>query len=112
MGEDDRLHLRASSPCGVEPQGGVLIARQRSVKHESRPGERTASDSGGGIRTRDLRVMSPASYLTAPPRGGIDDFSSGGPTCEVRQPTLNLTTGPSCRQSLRLPSHWMRWACQ
>src|SRR5215217_4676751 len=26
-------------------------------------------DSGGGIRTRDLRVMSPTSYLTAPPRG-------------------------------------------
>ena len=25
--------------------------------------------SGGGIRTRDLRVMSPTSYLTAPPRG-------------------------------------------
>ena len=24
--------------------------------------------SGGGIRTRDLRVMSPTSYLTAPPR--------------------------------------------
>jgi hypothetical protein len=27
-------------------------------------------DSGGGIRTRDLRVMSPTSYLAAPPRGG------------------------------------------
>ena len=26
--------------------------------------------SGGGIRTCDLRVMSPTSYLTAPPRGG------------------------------------------
>src|SRR4051794_9760872 len=25
--------------------------------------------SGGGIRTRDLRVMSPTSYQTAPPRG-------------------------------------------
>ena len=25
-------------------------------------------DSGGGIRTRDLRVMSPTSYQTAPPR--------------------------------------------
>ena len=28
-------------------------------------------DSGGGIRTRDLRVMSPTSYQTAPPRGGL-----------------------------------------
>jgi hypothetical protein len=27
--------------------------------------------SGGGIRTRDLRVMSPTSYQTAPPRGGL-----------------------------------------
>ena len=26
------------------------------------------SNSGGGIRTRDLRVMSPTSYQTAPPR--------------------------------------------
>ena len=25
--------------------------------------------SGGWIRTNDLRVMSPTSYLTAPPRG-------------------------------------------
>jgi hypothetical protein len=28
--------------------------------------------SGGGIRTRDLRVMSPTSYQTAPPRGEED----------------------------------------
>jgi hypothetical protein len=38
-------------------------------------------DSGGGIRTRDLRVMSPTSYQTAPPRGGhlviAQDFRSG-----------------------------------
>ena len=27
-----------------------------------------SGSSGGGIRTRDLRVMSPTSYLTAPPR--------------------------------------------
>jgi hypothetical protein len=34
--------------------------------------------SGGGIRTRDLRVMSPASYLTAPPRGGTVQFTPLG----------------------------------
>ena len=33
------------------------------------PAEAGLLSSGGGIRTRDLRVMSPASYLTAPPRG-------------------------------------------
>src|SRR3954447_24051236 len=33
-------------------------------------------DSGGGIRTRDLRVMSPTSYLTAPPRvGGLTNVA-------------------------------------
>jgi exopolyphosphatase/guanosine-5'-triphosphate,3'-diphosphate pyrophosphatase len=52
--------------------------------------------SGGGIRTRDLRVMSPTSYLTAPPRGAalslaIDrcasspsDGGSHGVACTVR----------------------------
>src|SRR5918999_6562665 len=33
--------------------------------------------SGGGIRTRDLRVMSPTSYLAAPPRGATNQFSTG-----------------------------------
>src|SRR5206468_5447968 len=30
--------------------------------------------SGGGIRTRDLRVMSPTSYQTAPPRDVAVDY--------------------------------------
>jgi site-specific DNA recombinase len=37
-----------------------------------RPAEKLVGEfvySGGGIRTRDLRVMSPTSYQTAPPRG-------------------------------------------
>jgi hypothetical protein len=34
-----------------------------------RAGSGVPGNSGGGIRTRDLRVMSPTSYLTAPPRG-------------------------------------------
>ena len=33
------------------------------------------SSSGGGIRTRDLRVMSPTSYQTAPPRGGPSNIA-------------------------------------
>src|SRR3954464_4282741 len=32
--------------------------------------------SGGGIRTRDLRVMSPTSYQTAPPRVGNCEFTA------------------------------------
>src|SRR5436190_14324857 len=31
--------------------------------------------SGGGIRTRDLRVMSPTSYLTAPPRVAVENIA-------------------------------------
>src|SRR5919198_728853 len=34
--------------------------------------------SGGGVRTRDLRVMSPTSYQTAPPRGVDLHISNGG----------------------------------
>ena len=41
----------------------------RSV-HRKGPVSGAFSYSGGGIRTRDLRVMSPTSYLAAPPRGG------------------------------------------
>ncbi len=33
------------------------------------------ANSGGGIRTRDLRVMSPTSYLTAPPRGALENVA-------------------------------------
>ena len=45
------------------PEGGL---KRRSQGH-----------SGGGIRTRDLRVMSPTSYLTAPPRGVATECSNG-----------------------------------
>ena len=40
------------------------------LKKVESPAHAGLSSSGGGIRTRDLRVMSPTSYLTAPPRGG------------------------------------------
>src|SRR4051795_5758795 len=36
-----------------------------------------SADSGGGIRTRDLRVMSPTSYQTAPPRAGTTSLATG-----------------------------------
>jgi hypothetical protein len=37
----------------------------------------SSADSGGGIRTRDLRVMSPTSYLAAPPRVANTQASTG-----------------------------------
>ena len=37
-----------------------------------------SSYSGGRIRTCDLRVMSPTSYLAAPPRGGSAMLATWG----------------------------------
>ena len=51
---------------------GHMTARSNArvaQKEQKTPGERRLLHSGGGIRTRDLRVMSPTSYQTAPPRG-------------------------------------------
>ena len=38
---------------------------------------RFRTSSGGGIRTRDLRVMSPTSYQTAPPRNRAQSIPTG-----------------------------------
>jgi uncharacterized protein len=48
----------------------VYESRERlQERQKPRKSARLFSHSGGGIRTRDLRVMSPTSYQTAPPRG-------------------------------------------
>src|SRR5260221_516939 len=46
------------------------------------------SYSGGRIRTCDLRVMSPTSYLAAPPRGGLSILAMR------RLGSLGLRAGP------------------
>src|SRR3954471_19564581 len=71
----------------------------------------SSADSGGGIRTRDLRVMSPTSYLAAPPRGAADKITTTAlivpgaraapphllrPSSEVRPRALPLTA-PTAR---------------
>ena len=54
--------------------------------------------SGGRIRTCDLRVMSPTSYLTAPPRGVTYECSQNErdnkrwDNCAVRQDPAGLRT--------------------
>ena len=68
--EYDRAGSRAPRPARpstcrrLEGSGARLALKARKP-----PGERGFPYSGGGIRTRDLRVMSPTSYQTAPPRG-------------------------------------------
>jgi hypothetical protein len=54
-------------------EGHLAVALEVSVGRFAGPfrvPRLVGRDSGGGIRTRDLRVMSPTSYQTAPPRGG------------------------------------------
>ena len=52
-------------------------------KRPARRDARQGLDSGGGIRTRDLRVMSPTSYQTAPPRNECP-IVSATPDCVNR----------------------------
>src|SRR5262249_17411008 len=55
-----------------------------------------SANSGGGIRTRDLRVMSPTSYQTAPPRGGSSSVATPGgtpPPAPRRQPAPRARGG-------------------
>src|SRR5215211_1422199 len=47
---------------------GTLPSRTLFGEEKAPQSRGFESNSGGGIRTRDLRVMSPTSYLTAPPR--------------------------------------------
>jgi hypothetical protein len=60
--ENHRLDLAATVPAE--------LVSEREIPDRPRTERRGIRIySGGGIRTRDLRVMSPTSYLTAPPRG-------------------------------------------
>ena len=56
----------------TDPNGTLLepwrAAHVPHIHEEWAPITRAFLHSGGGIRTRDLRVMSPTSYQTAPPR--------------------------------------------
>ena len=47
----------------------LLLRLKQPIATATKPAHLQAINSGGGIRTRDLRVMSPTSYQTAPPRG-------------------------------------------
>ena len=60
--------------CGTYPGHGTSLAPGPSTRKARRSGPFVSS--GGGIRTRDLRVMSPTSYLTAPPRGVLVNLAT------------------------------------
>src|SRR4051794_22101830 len=75
------LVLQRPSPRDSASPVGSLAA-QETVHKEQKPPWREDGfcSSGGGIRTRDLRVMSPTSYLAAPPRVACEKHSNGAPT--------------------------------
>ena len=54
-------------PCAL-PTELPGLSRQTSPTSQTPPRAAFEQSSGGRIRTCDLRVMSPTSYLTAPPR--------------------------------------------
>jgi hypothetical protein len=92
-----------SAPSGENDEGRPCErppgSRSAGVR---RPCERCALvglDSGGGIRTRDLRVMSPTSYLTAPPRvGGLTNVALlSGAVKPSRRPRGQLRGLPHSR---------------
>lgn len=62
------------------------------VRNEKPPANTGGSiSSGGGIRTLDLRVMSPTSYQTAPPRNGTA-IVPGNRFGELTAPTFSADT--------------------
>ena len=93
----------------LEPRRILGAARER----EKAPIDRAFSNSGGGIRTRDLRVMSPTSYQTAPPRGAeLHDSNSGrirstravpARAARIRRHGPRLRHPPTARDRARAP---------
>jgi hypothetical protein len=95
------------------PSGGRTTCRPSAhptPTQKGQPGPRDSDNchSGGGIRTRDLRVMSPTSYQTAPPRGGLISLAKdlrsrchqAGPpwrTSTRAQPTRGARSPPRTR---------------
>src|SRR4051795_11017531 len=91
---DGRADVDGAAACRATPYRGPRLrrgdrrsgpapdARKARRNRALRPSTAVLSpsspaDSGGGIRTRDLRVMSPTSYQTAPPRGGTTSIATG-----------------------------------
>src|SRR5438309_8528309 len=80
----------------------------RSIKAARFVVKRAANKSGGQTRTDDLRVMSPTSYRTAPPR--IDKISIHPRLLKVkgRYPVPRHAHSHTSRQSLTKPVHLSR----
>ena len=86
-------HGFASSPAPLRfPETGLL-------RGKTPPFLAAPPSSGGGIRTRDLRVMSPTSYQTAPPRSEKGKVKENPEGCQAQIPAKSPVQTPSPRHS-------------
>src|SRR3954470_3565181 len=67
----------------------ALLPQQKAARRR-----RGSGNSGGGIRTRDLRVMSPTSYQAAPPRVKDEQSNARGPSSQL--PAAAPSPPPRC----------------
>ena len=88
------------------PDAGPLRQKRRSKRRF----DFRCSHSGGGIRTRDLRVMSPMSYQTAPPRSKTLTVPVFAESVNSRAATATTPPPGACSTgrstSSRSPSPW------
>ena len=109
-------HVSADeSPHAPQPRAAASIIRERGIHifaartpvpsfflRAERRLSAAPGNSGGGIRTRDLRVMSPTSYQTAPPRSetfilyGVAGEVNPAREISVRRETSVQTGVPVC----------------
>ena len=83
----------ATRPCPVREWRLLVMGSpgsETSFTWQTPPSAAFGANSGGGIRTRDLRVMSPTSYQTAPPR-------NRAPSIPVRPGGCQPCEGPFTR---------------
>ena len=66
---------------------------------------RLVNSSGGAIRTHDLRVMSPTSYLCSTPHRLLNE-ENFTPPCLIRQAKHLLTTQPLIEDKRRYIIHF------
>ena len=88
-----RRNLRVLEPEGSglsphdegRPDGRPSRSRSACSQGSCKSYALVGRDSGGGIRTRDLRVMSPTSYQTAPPRVALHVLAKSTVIIEARR---------------------------
>jgi hypothetical protein len=107
---ETRQGSKAQRTSKLVPAWYPLAALRFDSNHEKSPVSGAFLNSGGRIRTCDLRVMSPTSYLAAPPRDGLrmvamGRWARGGRgNCAGRFPAWALSrVRAACR---RTPDGW------